>query len=253
MISTKKIGAVISTSILFSGLISNIAFAAPKPSTKPVAATPTPAPSGTPKVVNISCSPTTAHGDNAAEYKARRSAIQKPKVQKFTKNKVFTLTTNCGEIVIETYSKSAPVTTSMIAGLINGKFYDKTICHRMIYSQSAALLQCGDPTASGYGGPSFQFNDENLPKAQLNNYPIGTVAMANSTQVVDGVLTNQNSNGSQFFIMAGDTTLDPFYTVWGKVTKGLEIVQAVVNNGTTDGQSVGQPKFALAIEKASVR
>jgi peptidyl-prolyl cis-trans isomerase B (cyclophilin B) len=253
MISTKKIGAVITASILFSGLISDMAFAAPKPSTKPVAATPTPAPSGTPKVVNISCSPTTAHGDNAAEYKARRSAIQKPKVQKFTKNKVFTLTTNCGDIVIETYSKSAPVTTSMLTGLINGKFYDKTVCHRMIYSQSAALLQCGDPTASGYGGPSFQFNDENLPKGEMNNYPIGTVAMANSTQVVNGVLTNQNSNGSQFFIMAADTTLNPFYTIWGRVTKGLEIIQAVVNEGIVPGSTNGEPNFKLSIEKASVR
>jgi peptidyl-prolyl cis-trans isomerase B (cyclophilin B) len=114
----------------------------------------------------------------------------------------------------------------------------------MIYSQSAALLQCGDPTASGYGGPLFQFDDENLPKSEMNNYPAGTVAMANS---------GANTNGSQFFIMAGDTTLDPLYTVWSKVTKGLEIVQAVVNNGTTDGQSVGQPKFALAIDKANVR
>jgi len=231
---------MITASFLFTGVLSNIAVAAPKPTTKPAAATP----STTPKVVNISCSPTTAHGDNAAEYKARRSAIQKPKVQKFSKNKVFTLTTNCGDIVIEANSKSAPITTSMLTGLITGKFYNKTICHRMIYSENAALLQCGDPTASGYGGPTFQFNDENLPKAQMNNYPAGTVAMANS---------GANTNGSQFFIMAADTTLDPLYTVWGKVTKGLEIVQAVVNNGTTDGQSVGQPKFALAIEKASVR
>ena len=238
MISTKKITAVITASFLLSGVLSNTALAAPKPSSKPVTAT------ATPKVVNITCSPTTAHGDNATEYKARRSAIQKPKVQKFSKNKVFTLTTNCGDIVIEANSKSAPVTTSMLTGLITGKFYNKTICHRMIYSESAALLQCGDPTASGYGGPTFQFNDENLPKGEMNNYPAGTVAMANS---------GANTNGSQFFIMAGDTTLDPLYTVWGKVTKGLEIVQAVVNNGTTDGQSVGQPKFALAIEKATVR
>lgn len=238
MISTKKVTAFITATLFFGGISSNAAVAAPKPSNKPVTAT------ATPKVVNISCSPTTAHGDNAAEYKARRSAIQKPKVQKFSKNKVFTLTTNCGDIVIEANSKSAPVTTSMLTGLITGKFYNKTICHRMIYSENAALLQCGDPTASGYGGPTFQFNDENLPKAQMNNYPAGTVAMANS---------GANTNGSQFFIMAADTTLDPLYTVWGRVTKGLEIVQAVVNNGTTDGQSVGQPKFALAIEKASVR
>jgi peptidyl-prolyl cis-trans isomerase B (cyclophilin B) len=249
MISTKKIGAVVAASFLFTGVLSNIAMAAPKPSTKPVAATP----SATPKVVNISCSPTTAHGDNATEYNARRGAIQKPKVQKFTKNKVFTFNTNCGEIVIEANSKSAPVTTSMLTALINGKFYNKTICHRMISSENAALLQCGDPTASGYGGPTFQFNDENLPKAQINNYPAGTVAMANSTQLKNGVLVNQNSNGSQFFIIAADTTLDPFYTVWGRVTKGLEIIQAVVNEGTIPGSVNGEPNFKLAIEKASVR
>jgi len=249
MISNKKIGAVVAASFLFTGVLSNIAMAAPKPSTKPVAATPSP----TPKVVNISCSPTTAHGDNATEYKARRSAVSKPKIQKFTKNKVITFSTNCGDVVIETFSKSAPVTTSMLSGLVAGKFYNKTLCHRMIYSQSAALLQCGDPTASGYGGPLFQFDDENLPKAQMNNYPAGTVAMANSTQLKNGVLVNQNSNGSQFFIIAADTTLDPFYTVWGRVTKGLEIIQAVVNEGTVPGSVNGEPNFKLAIEKATVR
>ena len=240
MSTNKKITAVVTASILFSGVFSNISFAAPKPTNKPIGATPTPSP----KVVNISCSPTTIHGDNAAQYNARRAAISKPKMQKFTKNKVFTLSTNCGDIVIEALSKSAPVTTSMLTALVNGKFYNKTICHRMIYSQSAALLQCGDPTASGYGGPLFQFDDENLPKGEMNNYPAGTVAMANS---------GANTNGSQFFIMASDTTLDPLYTVWGRVTKGLEIVKAVVSNGTTDGQSVGQPKFTLAIDKATVR
>jgi peptidyl-prolyl cis-trans isomerase B (cyclophilin B) len=240
MISGKKITAVVSLSFLISGLPAHYSFAAPKPSTKPVAANP----SASPKVVNIACSPTSVHGDNASEYKARRNAVSKPKIQKFSKNKVITLSTNCGDIVIEALSKSAPVTTSMLTGLVTAKFYNQTLCHRMIYSQTAALLQCGDPTASGFGGPLFQFNDENLPRAGMNNYPAGTVAMANS---------GANTNGSQFFIMAADTTLDPLYTVWGKVTKGIEIVQAVVTNGTVDGQSVGQPKFALAIEKATVR
>jgi len=247
MTSVKKLTAIACVGFLSSGVLASNATAAPRPSSKPVTAT------TSPKVINISCAPTTAHGDTASEFKLRRSAIPKPKIQKFTKNRIITLNTNCGDIVIEAFAKSAPITTSMLSGLISGKFYNKTLCHRMIYSESAALLQCGDPTASGYGGPQFQFNDENLPKAVMNNYPAGTVAMANSTQVVNGVITNKNSNGSQFFIMAADTTLDPFYTVWGRVTKGLEIVQAVVNNGTTDGQPVGQPKFALAIEKASVR
>jgi peptidyl-prolyl cis-trans isomerase B (cyclophilin B) len=247
MNSTRKLTAILTAAFLISGVFVSNVNAAPKPSNKPVTAT------ASPKVINISCSPTTAHGDTASEFKTRRGSVPKPKIQKFTKNKVITLKTNCGEIVIEALAKSAPITTSMLSGLITGKFYNKTVCHRMINSQSASLLQCGDPTASGYGGPQFQFNDENLPKAVMNNYPAGTVAMANSTQVVDGEIVNKNSNGSQFFIMATNTTLDPFYTVWGRVTKGLEIVQAVVNNGTMDGASVGQPKFVLAIEKASIR
>jgi peptidyl-prolyl cis-trans isomerase B (cyclophilin B) len=77
--------------------------------------------------------------------------------------------------------------------------------------------------------------------------------MANSTQLVNGELVNKNSNGSQFFIMAANTTLDPFYSIWGKVTKGLEIVQAVVANGTIDGAEVGQPKVKIVIEKVSIR
>ena len=78
----------------------------------------------------------------------------------------------------------------------------------------------------------------------MNNYPAGTVAMANS---------GPNTNGSQFFIMAANTTLDPYYSVWGRVTKGLEIVQAVVANGTATGEEVGQPKVKIAIEKVSIR
>ena len=122
----------------------------------------------------------------------------------------------------------------------------------MIYSQSAALLQCGDPTASGYGGPLFQFDDENLPKGEMNNYPAGTVAMANSTRIVNGVLTDKNSNGSQFFIISADTTLNPYYTIWGKVIKGLDIVKAVINEGIVPGTE-GEPNFKLSIDKATVR
>ena len=176
-----------------------------------------------------------------------------PKLQKFNKNKVITFSTNCGDIVIEAFAKNAPVTISMLAGLVRAKFYDQSICHRMINSENAALLQCGDPTDSGYGGPAFQFSDENLPKPVMNNYPAGTVAMANSTRLENGELINKNTNGSQFFIMAENTTLDPYYTVWGRVTKGLEIIKAVVATGTVEGSEVGRPKVKIAIEKATVR
>ena len=228
MNSARKLTAIFTATFLISGIFVSNSNAAPKPTAKPAANN---------GEVEITCKPTKATGH-------REKKVGTPKLQKFSKNRVITLNTNCGEIVIEAFAKKAPVTVSMLSGLVTSKFYDQSICHRMIYSQSAALLQCGDPTASGYGGPQFQFNDENLPKAALNNYPAGTVAMANS---------GPNTNGSQFFIMAANTTLDPYYTVWGRVTKGLEIVQAVVANGTATGEEVGQPKVKIAIEKVSIR
>ena len=224
----QKITAVSVVVFLASSLLANTATAAPRPTTKPVANN---------KAVKVMCKPTTA-----VAHREMKMAI--PKLQNFKKNKVITLSTNCGDIVIEAFSKRAPVTTSMLTGLISAKFYDQSICHRMISSSGAALLQCGDPTDSGYGGPAFQFKDENLPMPVMNNYPAGTVAMANS---------GPNTNGSQFFIMAANTTLDPYYTVWGRVTKGLEIVKAVVATGTLEGGEVGRPKVKIAIEKATVR
>jgi peptidyl-prolyl cis-trans isomerase B (cyclophilin B) len=224
----RKITAISVVVFLASSLLANTATAAPRPTTKPVANN---------KEVKVTCKPT-----KAVAHRELKMAI--PKLQNFKKNKVITLSTNCGDIVIETFAKKAPITISMLTGLISARFYDQSICHRMINSTTAALLQCGDPTDSGYGGPSFQFNDENLPKPIMSNYPVGTVAMANS---------GPNTNGSQFFIMAENTTLDPNYTVWGRVTKGLEIVKAVVATGTLEGGEVGRPKVKIAIEKATVR
>lgn len=225
---TQKITAFSVAVFLSSSLLGNVANASPRQTTKPVANN---------TEVKVTCKQSKAVG-----HRELKMAI--PKLQKFNKNKVITLSTNCGDIVIETFGKRAPIAISMLSGLVSAKFYDQSICHRMINSQSAALLQCGDPTDSGYGGPAFQFNDENLPQPVLNNYPAGTVAMANS---------GPNTNGSQFFIMAENTTLDPYYTVWGRVTTGLEIVKAVVGTGTVEGGEVGRPKVKIAIERATVR
>ena len=180
---------------------------------------------------------------SAVAHREKRVSI--PKVSKSLKNKIIILNTNCGKIVIEANGKNAPITTSMLIGLIKSGFYDMSICHRMISSGTASLLQCGDPTASGFGGPPFTFKDENLPSEAENNYPVGSVAMANPG--------SKNQNGSQFFIMANDTTLDPNYSIWGKVISGLEIVKVIVDNGTEDNKPVGKPRIKIAIEKATVR
>ena len=214
-----KAAAVVATFVIFTGGFSTIASAV-EPTTKVV------------------CDET-----SAVAHREKKVAI--PKVSKSLRNKIITLNTNCGKIVIEANSKNAPVTTSMLIGLIKSGFYDMSICHRMISSGTASLLQCGDPTASGFGGPPFTFKDENLPSPAEKNYPVGSVAMANPG--------SKNQNGSQFFIMANDTTLDPNYSIWGKVISGLEIVKVIVDNGTEDNKPVGKPRIKIAIEKATVR
>ena len=94
------------------------------------------------------------------------------------------------------------------------------------------------------GGPNFKYRDENLPLLTLENYPAGVVAMANS---------GPNTNRSQFFIVYEDTSMNPRYTIWGKVIKGLDIVKAIAKAGVTDGTTDGMPKQTIAIEKVRVR
>jgi peptidyl-prolyl cis-trans isomerase B (cyclophilin B) len=155
----------------------------------------------------------------------------------------FTLETNCGEIVISADAAAAPETVNAMAFLANDQYFDNTLCHR-VTTGGLFVLQCGDPTASGSGGPGFTVPDENLPVNQVLNYPAGTVAMANS---------GPGTSGSQFFIVYQDTTLPSSYTVWGTVTSGLDIVKDVAAAGTTDGSTDGAPLQAVMIQRASAQ
>jgi len=154
--------------------------------------------------------------------------------------KFLTLQTNCGSIVIETFAKAAPVTITVMSQLARAGYFDKTLCHRLT-TEGIFVLQCGDPTASGSGGPTFRYRDENLPLAAENNYPAGSVAMANS---------GPNTNGSQFFLVYKDTTLGPNYTLWGKIVSGLEIVKYIAQGGVKNGGVDGIPLRTIAIERA---
>lgn len=151
----------------------------------------------------------------------------------------FTLVTNCGNIVIRTDGVKAPLTITALTILAKAGYFNATLCHRLTNS-GLYVLQCGDPTALGTGGPGFTFRDENLPKASTNNYPAGTVAMANS---------GPSTNGSQFFLVFADTTLAPSYTIWGKITSGLDIVKGIAAAGVKGGGVDGTPKKTIAIEK----
>jgi peptidyl-prolyl cis-trans isomerase B (cyclophilin B) len=142
--------------------------------------------------------------------------------------------TNLGNITVEFDGAGAPCNVQSLAYLIGKKFYDNTACPRSV-NQGIFVVQCGDPTASGLGGPTYTTKDENLSKA---DYTAGTIAMANG---------GANTNGSQFFFITKDsnqntaagTGLGKNYTVVGHVTKGLNILQEVAQAGDDGSNQAG--------------
>ena len=165
--------------------------------------------------------------------------------------KTLTFTTNCGDIVISLNPK-APQTVTNISALANAGYFNKSLCHRLT-TEGLFVLQCGDPTLSGAGSPAGWkgYANENLPKAGAKNYPAGTVAMANS---------GPGTNGSQFFLVYADTQLGPDYTIWGKITKGLNILKKIGDVGAftvQDNQQYrtpdGYPIQFVEIIKASAK
>lgn len=123
--------------------------------------------------------------------------------------------------------------------LAQKNFFDKTSCHRLT-SGGLNVLQCGDPTAKGTGGPGYQYANENTNGAM---YTEGTLAMAHS-QLPD-------SNGSQFFMVYKDSQLQPDYTVFGKITKGLDVLQKVAKAGS-DPKGDGKPKKKVEIQDVTI-
>jgi cyclophilin family peptidyl-prolyl cis-trans isomerase len=122
-----------------------------------------------------------------------------------------TIETSAGTLVAEFYPEDAPKTVNNFLFLAKEGYYDGIIFHRVI---SGFMIQGGDPTGSGSGGPGYKFDDEPVSKS----YTRGTLAMANS---------GPNTNGSQFFIMHADYGLPPSYTIFGKLTSGEEVVDAI--------------------------
>jgi peptidyl-prolyl cis-trans isomerase B (cyclophilin B) len=163
-----------------------------------------------------------------------------------TGTQTVTLQTDAGPVVAELDLAGAPCTVHSFVHLAKQKYFDGTSCHRLLDSseggKSAHVLQCGDPTGTSGGGPGYQFADENLPIGKTPAYPTGTLAMANG---------GPGTNGSQFFIVFKDSTaFDPAYTVFGKVTKGLDAVQKVAAAGIQPGSD--KPKQLLKINSVTV-
>ncbi len=147
------------------------------------------------------------------------------------------LATNCGEIVLELDAAKAPRAVNSFVFLAGKGYFKNSPCHRLTTS-GIFVLQCGDPSGTGSGGPGYKFADENLPKAGENNYPVGTVAMANS---------GKGTNGSQFFLVYKDTTLPPNYTVFGRVTIGQHVLDKIRFAGVEGDGGDGAPKVKISI------
>jgi cyclophilin family peptidyl-prolyl cis-trans isomerase len=147
-----------------------------------------------------------------------------PALPQSLKNLMHTVTieTNKGTIVFETYDADAPKTAKNFVDLVNKGFYNGTIFHRVI---PGFMIQGGDPTGTGSGGPGYQFEDELNPAtaSYKDGYKRGVVAMANA---------GPNTNGSQFFIMHADYPLPHSYTIFGRVVKGIEVVDAISSTKT---------------------
>ncbi|MEY4348299.1 MAG: hypothetical protein RIS43_718 [Actinomycetota bacterium] len=161
---------------------------------------------------------------------------------KFATDPNWELITNCGVVRIKLLGTKAPATVQSMGFLSTNGYFDNTPCHRLT-TAGLFVLQCGDPTGTGTGDPGYTIPDENLPEAGPNNYPAGTVAMANS-----GV---PRSGGSQFFIVYKDTQLGPNYTIFGQVTSGLNLIEAIANQGVAGGGPDGRPAQPVSILKAS--
>ncbi len=144
------------------------------------------------------------------------------------------LVTTQGEIVFKLYDDTAPNTVSNFVSLASGGYYDGLIFHRVI---SSFMIQGGDPTGTGSGGPGYKFADE---LKDDRPYTRGTVAMANA---------GANTNGSQFFIMHKDVALPHSYTIFGEVISGIDVVDAIAAT-PTDGRD--RPVTEVVMTKVTV-
>jgi peptidyl-prolyl cis-trans isomerase B (cyclophilin B) len=145
------------------------------------------------------------------------------------------ITLGQGAVTFKLDAAAAPHTVNSFVFLAGQHFFDGVYCHRLTTS-GIYVLQCGDPTGTGSGGPGYSFKDENLTATSVKGgtYPAGTVAMANS---------GPNTNGSQFFLVYKDSPLPANYTPFGTITGGLDVLNAIAAKGSdnANGQGDGKP------------
>ena len=155
---------------------------------------------------------------------------------------VATVTTNCGDLQFTLDGSKAPQAVASFNFLAQQNYFLSSPCHRLTTS-GIYVLQCGDPTGTGTGTPGYGFGVENAPKD--GKYPRGTLAMARTEDTKKG-------NGSQFFIVYKDTELPGGYSIFGTVTKGMDIVDKIAAAGVSGGATDGAPAAPISILRVSV-
>jgi len=164
-----------------------------------------------------------------------------------------TLVTTQGDIGLELTNAKTPCTVNNFTSLARQGFFDNTTCHRLTTTDHLGVVQCGDPTGTGDGGPGYRFPNE-YPTNQYRLtdpalqapvvYPRGTLAMANS---------GPGTNGSQFFLVYRDSALPPTYTVFGTIdSAGLAILDKIAAGGVADGSGDGKPVLDATIKSVRI-
>ena len=159
------------------------------------------------------------------------------------------MATNQGNIGLQLDNAKAPCTVNSFASLAQQGYFNDTPCHRLTTSEGLSVLQCGDPTGQGSGGPGYEFANEyptnqfQPDDPQLQNpvvYPRGTLAMANA---------GPGTNGSQFFLVYKDSMLPPNYTVFGKIDDtGLATLDKIAAGGVAGGGQDGAPQTEVQVK-----
>jgi peptidyl-prolyl cis-trans isomerase B (cyclophilin B) len=218
-----------------------LAFAAFTGGETPPAASGTPTPSASSTTEPVACGATAPAGANKQPQE-----FPKPPPMEIDPSKTYTATleTSCGTIAIQLLADQAPETVNSFVFLAEKGYFDGTRFHRI--DTSIEIIQGGDPTATGQGGPGYTIPDELTGN---ESYGPGVVAMANTGQ--------PNSGGSQFFIVYGPKgqSLPPSYTIFGQVVKGLGVVKRIAKIPVADpsaGPAGQQPSKTVYIDTVTV-
>jgi peptidyl-prolyl cis-trans isomerase B (cyclophilin B) len=245
---TRRITGITLACLLVAGLgVGGFFLFGGGPANHPAAATPsrpaTPSASPSPSAAAPLAEPAHTCAYSVSGPASRKVGLP-PKHPDFRAHYQAIIRTNRGNIVINLLNSKATCAVNSFVSLASQKFYNQTSCHRLTTS-GIFVLQCGDPTGTGSGGPGYQFGYENLSGAK---YVAGTVAMAHSSQ--------PNSNGSQFFLVYKDSTSLPSnYTPFGTIVSGLKIIQNVAKAGSdnTNGAGDGHPKEKVVIKSVTIK